>query len=169
MVVEMNAVQRRDKRTWAAVIRGCALGVLVLGSPLVLADKGPPGGRDAQDMSAQERERIQRWQSLPPEKREELMERYERFQKLSPEEQAEVKKRYNKWREMPEEERRAMRDKWQQMSPEERQALRRRQHEERADGGWPPSRGEKRDKKEKNESRNGDERGDQNGKKRQGD
>lgn len=169
MVVEMNAVQRRDKRKWAAVIRGCALGVLVLGSPMVLADKGPPGSRDAQDMSAQDRERIQRWQSLPPEKREALMERYERFQKLSPEEQAEVKKRYNKWREIPEEDRRAMRDKWQQMSPEERQALRRRLHEEQADGSGPSPRGERPGRKEKQESRNSDERGDQNGKKRQDD
>lgn len=108
------------------MIRAGALGLLLLGSSLAVAER---------DASPETRERLQRWQSLPPEKREQLMERYERFRQLPPEEQEAVKKRYNKWREMPEEDRRAMREKWQQMNPEERKSLRQRLLDEQPEAG----------------------------------
>lgn len=127
------------RQKWVKLLRAGALGMLVLGSSLSLAEPD-------------EQERMQRWQSLPPEKREELMERYERFRQLPPEEQEAVKRRYHKWRELPEDERRAMRDKWQRMSPEERQGARDRWRDRDDQGERPP--GEyKKDKKEKKDKK----------------
>lgn len=115
------------RQKWKGVVVACVLGGVLVGSPLVQA-------------APDDNERLQRWQSLPPEKREELMERYERFRQLPPEEQEAVKRRYHKWREMPEEDRRAMRDKWERMSPEERRALRERMRN-RDDAGDERSKG----------------------------
>jgi len=104
------------------------------GRYLVEGDYDRPGRGD----TLEEQERMQRWQSLPPEKREQLRRRYEKFRQLPPEEQEAVKQRYSKWREMPPEERRAMRDKWQSMSPEDRKTFRRRFRDEGDDRRMSP-------------------------------
>lgn len=142
------------KQRGVAMIRSGLLAVLVLlGSPLLHAAdaEAAQAGRSA---TAEEQERMQRWQSLPPEKRERLRQRYEKFKQLPPEEQEAVKQRYNKWREMPAEDRRAMRDKWQSMSPEDRKAFRQRFHgEDGGDRGTGPGNegSDKQDKKKRSD------------------
>lgn len=125
---------------------GLLVTLLLLGSPLLQADdrEYEPSSRDA---SPEAQERMERWQSLPPEKREQLRQRYEKFRQLPPEEQAAVKRRYDKWRELPPEERRAMRDKWQSMSPEDRKAARQRFRDKGEDDRGHDSDDERKDKK----------------------
>lgn len=143
----------RIRQTWVRVVLAGALGALLLGSAVVRA-------------APEDDERQQRWQSLPPEKREELMQRYERFRQLPPEEQEAVKRRYHKWREMPEDERREMRDKWSRMTPEERREMRDRRGGREGHGAddrgggkkeWKDKRDKDNDKrKDKNRDRVGD-------------
>ncbi len=81
-----------------------------------------------------DRDRQERWQRLPPEKRDKLMRRYEEFQRLPPEEREVIQQRYQEFRKLPPEERRAMKQRWQdQREPS---------HEE----GDRPRRGKKHDR-----------------------
>jgi hypothetical protein len=80
--------------------------------------EGRPGG-----------EEVERWESLPPEKRLELRRRMERWKELSPEDQDLFRRRYKQWQELSPGERQRMRDElkdWDTLSPGERERIRRK-------------------------------------------
>ena len=74
----------------------------------------------------QERER---WESLTPEKRQELRRRMERYRELSPEDQELFRRRYKQWQDISPDERQRMRENlkdWDALSPQERDQIRQR-------------------------------------------
>lgn len=72
---------------------------------------------------------IERWESLPPQERQEMQRRMDRWRELSPQDQQLYRKRYRQWQELAPEERQRMKENlrdWDSLSPSEKERIRKR-------------------------------------------
>ncbi len=72
-------------------------------------------------------EKLERWRSMPPEKKERIREKYRHWKKLPPERRERILERGRKWGKLPEKEKRYLkqrREVYRNAPPEERQAIR---------------------------------------------
>jgi phage-related protein len=79
------------------------------------------------ELTPEERERFERWKSMPPEKRRRLREKMDKFERMSPEERERYEQRLKDLQKLPPKERRKVKRKikqWDTLPSDERNSLR---------------------------------------------
>jgi len=74
-----------------------------------------------------QREEMERWQSLPPEKQLEMRRRMERYKELPPEDRELFRRRHQQWQNLSPQEQERMREElkgWENLSPQEQERIR---------------------------------------------
>ena len=113
------SIEKAKKRVKSTLF---SLFALLLVASAAWAQSGPR----AEQLAQSDQERLERWQRMTPEQKQELRERFERWKNMSPAEKSELQKKFDDWRRLSPEEKATARqnfERWQKLSPEQRQRL----------------------------------------------
>src|ERR1051325_5515543 len=108
-------------------VKSAALSLLVL--LLVISTARAQSGPRGQQLAQSDQERLERWQRMSPEQKQELRERFERWKNMPPAERSELQRKFDEWRRLSPEEKATARqnfERWQKLPPEQRQRLQER-------------------------------------------
>ncbi|MGN6717568.1 MAG: DUF3106 domain-containing protein, partial [Candidatus Binatia bacterium] len=79
-------------------------GVLALSLLLVASTAWSQSGSGSEQLAPSDQERLERWQKMTPEQKQQLRERFERWKNMAPAEKSQLQKKFDDWRRLAPEE-----------------------------------------------------------------